>query len=127
MPTLGSGRSGSSTTRCPTVLIWPGSTSNGVKTAMATGPEPAPVAIAPVDITLSFFETATAKSEVSVVATESDASGPALPAGTTRGQLEVARDPSRFKVICCGSQWGKTLLGAALWVKTPRLAGRCGG
>lgn len=28
-------------------------------------------------------------------------------------QLEVAQSPARFKVVCCGRQWGKTLLGAA--------------
>ncbi|MES2211016.1 MAG: phage terminase large subunit [Chloroflexota bacterium] len=28
------------------------------------------------------------------------------------GQLEVFNDPARFKVVCCGRQWGKTTLGA---------------
>jgi phage terminase large subunit-like protein len=32
-------------------------------------------------------------------------------------QREVAESPSRFKVICCGRQWGKTHLGAALCVQ----------
>jgi len=37
--------------------------------------------------------------------------------GLHAGQLAIAEDPSRFKVVCCGRQWGKTLLGAALCVK----------
>jgi predicted phage terminase large subunit-like protein len=32
------------------------------------------------------------------------------------GQEEVAKDPSRFKVVVCGRQWGKTVLGAVLCV-----------
>lgn len=32
------------------------------------------------------------------------------------GQVEVAKDPNRFKVVCCGRQWGKTVLGASLCV-----------
>lgn len=50
--------------------------------------EPAPAAIQPVSITLSFFETATPNSEVSIVAnsTEPDPSEPpALEAGAPRG------------------------------------------
>lgn len=37
--------------------------------------------------------------------------------GLHQAQLEVAHDPTRFKVVCCGRQWGKTLLGAALCVR----------
>ena len=45
-----------------------------------------PPAVQPVSITLSFFETATPNSEVSIVATESDPpEPPALEAGTPRG------------------------------------------
>lgn len=31
-------------------------------------------------------------------------------------QLEVAEHPARFKVVVCGRQWGKTLLGASICV-----------
>ena len=44
--------------------------------------------------------------------------------GLHAAQLEVAEDPSRFKVVCCGRQWGKTLLGAALCVKTAAAGGK---
>jgi len=31
-----------------------------------------------------------------------------------RAQLEVAKDPTRFRVLVCGRRWGKTRLGASL-------------
>ena len=34
-----------------------------------------------------------------------------------RAQLEVAKDPARFRVLVCGRRWGKTRLGAALALK----------
>lgn len=44
--------------------------------------------------------------------------------GLHPAQLEVATDPTRFKVVCCGRQWGKTLLGAGLAVKTAAAGGQ---
>jgi predicted phage terminase large subunit-like protein len=51
-------------------------------------------------------------------------SRPPLRLGLHRSQLEVAEDQARFKVVCCGRQWGKTLLGAALCVKEALKGGK---
>jgi predicted phage terminase large subunit-like protein len=40
-------------------------------------------------------------------------------------QEEVALDPARFKVVCCGRRWGKTMLGAALVVRESLGGGDC--
>lgn len=33
-------------------------------------------------------------------------------------QLEIAKNEARFKVVCCGRRWGKTLLGITLCVRS---------
>jgi predicted phage terminase large subunit-like protein len=44
--------------------------------------------------------------------------------GLHKAQLEVAADPTRFKVVCCGRQWGKTLLGAGLALEEAARGGK---
>ena len=40
------------------------------------------------------------------------------------GQREIAEHPARFKVVCCGRRWGKTLLGVVLCLRTALPGGR---
>jgi phage terminase large subunit-like protein len=40
------------------------------------------------------------------------------------GQYEVAHDPARFKVLCCGRRWGKTRLGTLLCLAAALKGGR---
>lgn len=40
------------------------------------------------------------------------------------GQREIAEHPARFKVVCCGRRWGKTLLGVVLCLLTALPGGR---
>jgi hypothetical protein len=39
-------------------------------------------------------------------------------------QLRIAKDPSRFKVVCCGRRWGKTVLGITLCIRAALKKGR---
>ena len=41
------------------------------------------------------------------------------------GQLEVVRDPTRFKVLTCGRRWGKTRMCAAITVHEALGGKRC--
>lgn len=40
------------------------------------------------------------------------------------GQLEVASSEARFRVVCCGRQWGKSSLGAALAIREAARGGK---
>jgi hypothetical protein len=40
------------------------------------------------------------------------------------GQREIAESRARFKVVCCGRRWGKTLLGVVMCLKTALEGGR---
>ena len=39
-------------------------------------------------------------------------------------QLEIAQDPARFKVVCCGRRWGKTMLGIVCCLRPALRGGR---
>ena len=39
-------------------------------------------------------------------------------------QLVIAQHPARFKVICCGRRWGKTILGIVLCISAALRGGR---
>lgn len=39
-------------------------------------------------------------------------------------QQAIAKDPSRFKVVCCGRRWGKTMLGIAICLRSALKGGR---
>lgn len=39
-------------------------------------------------------------------------------------QREIAKHPARFKVVCCGRRWGKTVLGIVMCLRTALKGGR---